>query len=71
MSQLIQHISYKIPEASAATGISRSKLYELMKSGELAFVKIGDSTFLEESALRELMTRNRRLNKNTGTSHEV
>jgi hypothetical protein len=37
-------ISVKIPVAVRLTGLSRSRFYELMKSGDLAFAKVGSST---------------------------
>lgn len=45
-------ISVRIPEAVRLTGLSRSRLYELMKSGEVEFVKVGSSTFILVESLR-------------------
>lgn len=39
-------ISVRIPEAVRLTGISRSRLDELMKSGDIEFAKVGSSTLL-------------------------
>ncbi len=45
-------ISVRIPEAVRLTGLSRSRLYELMKSGEVEFVKVGSSTLILVESLR-------------------
>jgi excisionase family DNA binding protein len=45
-------ISVRIPEAVRLTGLSRSRLYELMKSGEIEFVKVGSSTLILVGSLR-------------------
>jgi excisionase family DNA binding protein len=41
-----QPISVRVPEAVRLTGISRSRLYELMRSGEIEHVKVGRSTLI-------------------------
>lgn len=38
-------ISVRIPQAVRLTGLSRSRIYELMKSGDIEFAKVGSSTF--------------------------
>jgi len=45
-------ISVKIPEAVRLTGISRSRIYELMKSGDIEFAKVGSSTLILVESLR-------------------
>lgn len=45
-------VSVRIPEAVRLTGISRSRLYELMKSGDIEFVKVGSSTLILVQSLR-------------------
>jgi|AAFX01.1.fsa_nt_gi excisionase family DNA binding protein len=45
-------ISVKVPEAVRLTGISRSRLYELMRSGDVAFAKVGSSTLILVDSLR-------------------
>jgi excisionase family DNA binding protein len=42
------------------TGIGRSKLYELIQSGDVEIVKIGSSTLIPVESLRQLINRNRR-----------
>ncbi len=46
-----------IVETAAFLSISRSKLYELMDSGELAFVKLGRSRRVPRRAVVELAAR--------------
>ena len=45
-------ISVRIPEAARLTGLSRSRIYELMKSGDIEFVKVGSSTLILVESLR-------------------
>ena len=45
-------ISVKVPEAVRLTGLSRSRIYELMKSGDIAFAKVGSSTLILVESLR-------------------
>lgn len=42
----MEPISVKIPEAVRLTGLSCSRLYELMKSGDVEFAKVGSSTLI-------------------------
>jgi hypothetical protein len=45
-------ISVRIPEAVRLSGLSRSRLYELMRSGDIGFVKVGASTLILVGSLR-------------------
>lgn len=49
---LAEPISVRIPEAVRITGLSRSRLYELMKSGDIEFIKVGSSTLILVASLR-------------------
>ncbi|HEX8215568.1 MAG TPA: helix-turn-helix domain-containing protein [Allosphingosinicella sp.] len=49
---LPEPISVRIPEAVRLTGLSRSRIYELMKSREIEFVKVGSSTLILVDSLR-------------------
>ena len=49
----------RIAEAVRLLSISRSKLYKLMSTGELAYVKLGRSRRLAVDDLRRLIARNR------------
>lgn len=48
-------ISVRIPEAVRLTGLSRSRIYELMKSGDVEFVKVGGSTLILVESLRRFI----------------
>lgn len=56
----IEPISVKIPEAVRFTGLSRSRLYELMRSGDIEFVKVGNSTLVLVESLRAFIESRRR-----------
>ena len=50
--------SVRIREAVRITGLSRSRIYELMKSGDIEFAKVGSSTLiLVESLHRFVLSR--------------
>jgi excisionase family DNA binding protein len=51
-------VAYSVTDAAAAAGLSVSLLYELMKTGELAYVKIRARRLITAQALDELMARN-------------
>lgn len=53
-------LTVRIPAAIRMTGIGRSKLYELIQSGDIEIVKIGASTLIPVESLRQLIDRNRR-----------
>jgi excisionase family DNA binding protein len=53
-------LTVRIPAAIRMTGIGRSKLYELIQSGDIAIVKIGASTLIPVDSLRKLIDRHRR-----------
>jgi excisionase family DNA binding protein len=44
---------YKVPEAMALLSLSRSVIYELMRAGQLKFVKVGRATLIPAVAIRE------------------
>lgn len=50
-------ISVRIPEAVRLTGLSRSRIYELMKSGDIDFAKVGSSTLILVESLRSFVHR--------------
>lgn len=56
---LIDPISVRIAVAVTMTGVSRSRLYELIKSGELEIVKDRSSTLIMVASLREAIERRR------------
>ena len=48
-------ISVRVATAVKLTGLGRSTLYELIKSGEIETVKIGRSTLIPYRCLRKLI----------------
>lgn len=54
-------ISVRIPEAVRLTGMSRSRIYELMKSGEIEFAKVGASTLVIHASLARFILARRSL----------
>jgi excisionase family DNA binding protein len=52
-------ISVKVPEAVRLTGLSRSRIYELMKSGDIQFAKVGSSTLILVESLRSFIVSRR------------
>ena len=48
-------ISVKVPEAVRMTGLSRSRIYELMRSGDITFAKVGSSTLIIVDSLRRFI----------------
>lgn len=51
----LEKLAYRIPEAVAATGISRSGIYELIKSGRLRVRKVGARTLIERAELERMV----------------
>lgn len=47
----------KVNESAAALGITRSRLYQLMQSGELKHVKLGRSTLIPREELESFVAR--------------
>lgn len=54
---MTEKLSYTINEAAAASGIGRTKIYELVRSGELPLVKIGARTLIRRADLEAMLTR--------------
>jgi len=52
-------LAVRIPDAVRMTGIGRSKLYQLIASGELETIKIGRCTLVPVDALKDLLARAR------------
>jgi excisionase family DNA binding protein len=45
----------RIPEACRLTGIGRSKLYELIRAGEIRTIKVGTITLVPVASLSEFL----------------
>lgn len=54
-SSSIEPLTVRIPMAMQLTGLSRSRLYRLMQSGELKAIKIGRSTLISFESLKKLV----------------
>lgn len=50
-----ERLAHRINDAAALAGLSRSTLYELMKTGKLHTIKIGGRRLIPADALRELL----------------
>ena len=48
-------LAYSINEASRATSLGRTRLYQLIASGELKAIKIGNRTLIPAHALHKLL----------------
>lgn len=51
---VIEPLTVRISTAVQLTGISRSRLYELIQAGELETVKVGRSTLIPYKSLKAL-----------------
>jgi excisionase family DNA binding protein len=51
----VKPVSVRVATAVKLTGIGRSTLYELIKSGEIETVKIGRSTLIPYRCLKKLV----------------
>ena len=50
-------ITVRIPEATRMLGISRSRVYELITSGDIEVIKLGRSTLVPVAGLHALVQR--------------
>ena len=55
--QVMEPITVRILEAARLTGIGRSKLYELIASGDIETVKVGSCTLIPMASLHGLIER--------------
>lgn len=52
-----EKLSYRLDEAVKATGLSRSKLYDLIAKGELVTFKFGRCTMIRADVLKAMVDR--------------
>ena len=52
--QKIEPLTVRISTAVRITGLSRSRIYELIQSGDLAAVKVGRATLIQYGSLKML-----------------
>ena len=53
----LKPLAHQLPRAAQLSGLSRSLLYELMKQGELAYIKVGRRRLIADDDLRALISR--------------
>ena len=58
----VEPICVRVNDAARMIGVGRTKLYELISSGELETIKIGKATRITTASLHRLVERNRALN---------
>lgn len=51
----LEPLAVRVPVAMQLTGLGRSKLYELIKAGQIKVVKVGTSTLITMASLRALV----------------
>lgn len=51
----MENITVSINDAAKALGLGRSKIYQLIRSGDLNFVKIGRRSLITVTSIRELV----------------
>lgn len=52
---VVSKVSYSIPEAVEASSLSRSTIFDLIKSGELASTKVRGRRLIPAAALHQLV----------------
>ena len=57
--QPVEPICVRINDSARMIGVGRTKLYELIATGEVETVKIGKATRITTASLRELVRRRR------------
>lgn len=57
----VELISVRIPDAVRMTGLSRSRIYQLIASGDIEAAKVGRSTVVLVASLRSLVLAHRKL----------
>lgn len=55
--QKIEPLTVRISTAVRITGLSRSRIYELIQSGDLDTVKVGRATLVQYASLKALTAR--------------
>ena len=55
----VEPICVKINDAARMIGVGRTKLYELIASGEIEAIKLGKSTRITTTSLHKLVRRQR------------
>ena len=53
-------ITVRVPGALQLTGLSRTKLYALIKAGEIEIIKVGGATLIVVESIHRFVERSRR-----------
>lgn len=59
MTTFLDPICVRVNDAARMIGVGRTKLYELIASGEIETVKLGKATRITTASLQELVRRRR------------
>jgi excisionase family DNA binding protein len=54
----LERVAYSVDEAAAITGLSRDLLYDQMRTGKLAYLKIGRRRIITRQHLDAFLARN-------------
>jgi excisionase family DNA binding protein len=54
---LADRLAYSVDEATALTGLSRDVLYDQMRAGKLAYLKVGRHRIITRQHLETFLTR--------------
>ena len=54
--QPVDRLAYSVDEAAAITGLSRDLLYDQMRAGKLAFLKVGRRRIITRQHLEAFLT---------------
>ena len=52
----VERLAYSVDEAAAITGLSRDLLYDEMRTGRLAYLKIGRRRIITRQHLEDFLT---------------
>lgn len=55
----VEPICVKVNEAARMIGVGRTKLYEMIATGDVEAIKLGKSTRITTASLKKLVTRQR------------
>jgi len=56
-TELNERLAYSVDEAAAITGLSRDLLYDQMRAGKLAYLKVGRRRIISRQHLEAFLTR--------------
>ena len=56
-TELNERLAYSVDEAAAITGLSRDLLYDQMRVGKLAYLKVGRRRIITRQHLEAFLTR--------------